>query len=185
MADINIEMLKERLYKVSSALFCISETCVEASKQHISEETALNKIRGYLNGAGMWSKLKVDKLIAECMEPVVSNTFDKQQDEWVRKYLGKWVGLEPQINYPDCCDGCSNNPKNGGSGICNCTLPYMQNPTLYATNASMDDYCMTATTSTGAYIFGKEKPDADKQPKADADRIAEAVKRTKKYIKRN
>ena len=20
------------------------------------------------------------------------------------------------------CDGCSNNPKNGGSGICNCTL---------------------------------------------------------------
>ena len=24
------------------------------------------------------------------------------------------------------CVNCSNNPKNGGSGICHCTLPYMQ-----------------------------------------------------------
>ena len=23
---------------------------------------------------------------------------------------------------PRACDGCSNNPKNGGSGICHCTL---------------------------------------------------------------
>lgn len=22
------------------------------------------------------------------------------------------------------CDNCSNNPKNGGSGVCLCTLPY-------------------------------------------------------------
>lgn len=26
----------------------------------------------------------------------------------------------------NCCKGCSNNPANGGSGICNCTLPYME-----------------------------------------------------------
>ena len=25
----------------------------------------------------------------------------------------------------DCCRDCGNNPANGGSGICNCTLPYM------------------------------------------------------------
>ena len=25
-------------------------------------------------------------------------------------------------NEPSPCDGCSNNPKNGGSGICHCTL---------------------------------------------------------------
>lgn len=25
---------------------------------------------------------------------------------------------------PDCCVGCSNHPKNGGSGMCMCTLPY-------------------------------------------------------------
>ena len=26
---------------------------------------------------------------------------------------------------PECCRNCSNHPSNGGSGICNCTLPYM------------------------------------------------------------
>lgn len=29
------------------------------------------------------------------------------------------------------CEHCSNNPKNGGSGICNCTIPYLNNPTYY------------------------------------------------------
>ena len=119
---------------------------------------------------------------------VVDNDYtfevDQKYNEWQRNYLGKWVGLESfKTDYPSCCDGCSNNPKNGGSGICHCTLPYMQNPFMYNTNASIDDCCMTTTTSTGAYIFGKEKPNADKQPKADAKRIAEAIERTKKYIR--
>ena len=26
---------------------------------------------------------------------------------------------------PPCCRNCSNHPRNGGSGICCCTLPYM------------------------------------------------------------
>lgn len=26
---------------------------------------------------------------------------------------------------PECCKGCLNHPSNGGSGICNCALPYM------------------------------------------------------------
>lgn len=43
---------------------------------------------------------------------------------------------------------------------------------------------MTATTNHGVYIFGKQKPDADKQPKADAKRIAEAKKRTAQYEKK-
>ncbi len=29
----------------------------------------------------------------------------------------------------DPCKYCSNNPRNGGSGICNCTIPYMNNIT--------------------------------------------------------
>lgn len=36
-----------------------------------------------------------------------------------------------------CCRTCHNNPKNGGSGICNCVLPYMSrtgNPITYTTN---------------------------------------------------
>lgn len=28
------------------------------------------------------------------------------------------------FNY-ECCAQCPNNPKNGGSGVCHCTLPYM------------------------------------------------------------
>lgn len=47
-----------------------------------------------------------------------------------------------------------------------------------------DDCCMTATGKV-VYIVGKQKPEADKQPKADAKRIAEAVSRTAKYIKNN
>ena len=43
---------------------------------------------------------------------------------------------------------------------------------------------MTATTSKVVYVVGKQKPDADKQPKADAKRIADAVARTAKYIKK-
>lgn len=30
---------------------------------------------------------------------------------------------------PKCCRGCSNHPSNGGSGICNCVLPYMTQTT--------------------------------------------------------
>lgn len=28
----------------------------------------------------------------------------------------------------DPCKDCSNNPKNGGSGLCHCTLPYFYGP---------------------------------------------------------
>lgn len=43
---------------------------------------------------------------------------------------------------------------------------------------------MTATVNNGVYVVGKQKPDAEKQPKADAKRIAEAVKRTAAYKKK-
>ena len=43
---------------------------------------------------------------------------------------------------------------------------------------------MTAANTNNVYIFGKQKPDADKQPKADATRIVKAIERTKKYIRR-
>ena len=109
----------------------------------------------------------------------VCNVFEDKEDEWQRNYLGKWVGLEPlKTDYPSCCDGCSNNPKNGGSGICNCTLPYMQNPIMYSTG----DPCM-ANNINGRVYFTSD-PDSLKGSKDNAGRIAEAVERTKKYIKR-
>lgn len=169
MADINVEMLKEKLYPVASALFRIGEVCVDVSKQHISEKDAFNKIRGYLNDAGMYSRFKVDQLIEDCTEPIISNTFG---DEWQRNYLGKW-----EVDYPSCCDGCSNNPKNGGSGICNCTLPYMQNPVMYSTG----DSCMSNNIDGRVYFASSNSL---KEHKANANRIAEAVERTKKYEKK-
>lgn len=66
MANIDVEKLKEKLYPTASALFCISEVCVDVSKQHISAEDAIDKIRGYLGKAEMFSKYRVDKLIADC-----------------------------------------------------------------------------------------------------------------------
>ena len=44
----------------------------------------------------------------------------------------------------ECCRGCSNNPANGGSGICSCTLPYFERGTTYNT---------TNTTTTTSQTF--------------------------------
>jgi hypothetical protein len=181
MADVNVEMLKESLYKVSKALFCIGEVCVDVSKQHISEEKALNKIRGYLNDAQMWSRFQVDKLIEDCMKPVVYNTFDEYNHDWLKQYLREQPLQTFEVSYPSCCDGCSNNPKNGGSGICNCTLPYMQNPTNYTVPSG--DTCMA--NNTNGHVYFVNNVDDLKEHKANADRIAEAIERTQKYIKRD
>ena len=66
MANINVEKLKEKLYPTASALFCISEVCVDVSKQHISAEDAIDKIRGYLCKIEMLSKTRVDRIIDDC-----------------------------------------------------------------------------------------------------------------------
>lgn len=40
---------------------------------------------------------------------------------------GPQIFIMPKENDP--CRHCSNNPMNGGSGICLCTLPYMSRQT--------------------------------------------------------
>ena len=182
MADINVEKLREELYKVSKTLFCIGETCVEASKQHISEKDALSKIRVYLNDVGVWSKFMVDQLIEDCMGPtvLVANNIDEREIEWIKKVLQEQpiqtFDIDKcDVSFQSCCDECSNNPKNGGSGICNCTLPYMQNPTTYT--VKQEDLCMV--NSTGGYVYTTDT----KLTNASTVNIAEAVERTKKYIK--
>lgn len=176
MADINAELLKEKLYPAAKALFIIGETLVDVSKQHISAEDAIDKIRSYMNDTDViCSRYRVDKLIEECMTPHVYNYFEKEQDEFKRNYLGRWIGLEsPQIDYPSCCDGCSNNPKNGGSGICNCTLPYMSNPVNYNGTPDVRNYMYYTTNATDL-----------NNHKANADRITQAVERTQNYIRKD
>ena len=48
----------------------------------------------------------------------------------------------------EACQSCSNNPKNGGSGICNCTIPYLSGQGV--------TYCTTQdtnTVSTGQFSY--------------------------------
>lgn len=83
MANINIEMLKNKLYPVAKALFMIGETLVDESKQHISEQEALGKIRSYLREADViCSRYSVDRLIEDCTyTKPVSNTLDETENE--------------------------------------------------------------------------------------------------------
>ena len=88
MADINVEMLKEKLYPAVKALFIISETLVDVSKQHISAENAIDKIRSYMHYTDViGSRYRVDKLIEECMKHQVYNIFNDEPDNWLQKCL--------------------------------------------------------------------------------------------------
>ena len=77
MANIDVEKLKEKLYPAASALFCIGEVCVDVSKQHISAEKAIDKIRGYLSKTEVYSRACVDRLIADCMLDEYMFTFSE------------------------------------------------------------------------------------------------------------
>lgn len=78
MANIDVKKLKEKLYPTASALFCISEVCVDVSKQHISAEDAIDKIRGYLRNIEVFSKARVDRLIADCAADEYIFTFTEE-----------------------------------------------------------------------------------------------------------
>lgn len=51
---------------------------------------------------------------------------------------------------PNCCKNCNNHPSNGGSGICNCVLPYMETSTTIGTISKAWDIS-TSLTSTGGH----------------------------------
>lgn len=56
-----------------------------------------------------------------------------------RGYYGEFKPVGTAI--PRCCVNCSNHPINGGSGICNCVLPYMDESTTaitYTTELTID-----------------------------------------------
>lgn len=63
--------------------------------------------------------------------------------------------MEIHPNYdstPKCCRNCPNHPSNGGSGFCNCTLPYCERnnttPYSYTETRTMPS---TAVTTTWIY----------------------------------
>lgn len=91
MAEINVDMLKEKLYKAASALFCISEVCVDVSKSHISAKNAIDKIRNYLYDTDViGSRFRVDQLIEECADPVLHNILSNAEvNDWFNKALSE------------------------------------------------------------------------------------------------
>lgn len=91
MAEINIEMLREKLHKAAIALSCISEVCVDVSKQHISSERAIDKIRNYLRDTDViGSRYRVDQLIEECMDPVLHNIISNAEiNDWFNQALSE------------------------------------------------------------------------------------------------
>lgn len=111
-------------------------------------------------------------------EEVIRVPFGGNSMDLERLSLNDYNDITINSFEPSPCVECSNNPKNGGSGICNCTLPYMQNPTTYMAS---EDSCMVNNIGGNAY-FVTSLSDLTTH-KASPDRIAEAVERTQKYLK--
>lgn len=57
---------------------------------------------------------------------------------------------------PECCRRCSNHPANGGSGICNCTLPY-----LTQTAPTKNEWTITTSATDTNYMFGGKTDNAE------------------------
>ena len=117
---------------------------------------------------------------------IVDNDYTWEVDQqpeiynWFEDYSKRYLEVNG-LDYPDCCDGCSNNPKNGGSGICNCTLPYMQNPTTYNVSTTTDDCCMASNVYRKAFTVNKDF--LDNISKMSYPEIEASIERIKKYIK--
>ena len=87
--------------------------------------------------------LKGSVPIAECNSFEVAIAllyrFDETENNWeytIKKYDDRvqpdvhpetvfWEKGTSWTGIPDVCKNCSNHPSNGGSGNCNCALPYM------------------------------------------------------------
>lgn len=77
--------------------------------------------------------IEEDNNIKYCLPPWCSkcNSFHSPKEECTKPVNDNKYVFEHVDNIPDCCKGCPNHPNNGGSGICNCTLPYLNNLNNY------------------------------------------------------
>lgn len=89
--------------------------------------------------------LFMQKMAAECIngkEDVKADlqTFAEHYDcepfdyeEWLKKTELNYPKTN-LTNIPACCVNCPNHPSNGGSGICNCVAPYLNQTTCIMSN---------------------------------------------------
>ena len=120
----NIELLKSKLYPAANAIFMIRVTLANESKQNMTAQAALDAIRSYLSETDIiCGQYKVDQMIDECIgEKPATNVLEEEPYSNLLNF---------NINTSSACDKCPNNIKNGGSGICNCTVPYLSNPYVF------------------------------------------------------
>ena len=64
---------------------------------------------------------------------------------------------------PKCCRSCSNHPINGGSGFCNCTLPYLENSTTGSIGTNTIITTSTLRITPEGYIEYKGDTSNDNQ----------------------
>lgn len=105
---------------------------------------------------------------------IIRIPFDEKEneDEYLKELVDKWKeqGLlkdieeekVPSLNtFPfmsEACKFCSNNPANGGSGICNCTIPYM-NQTIISGESNYNSPITTTTTAQSLHYAKQEMTD--------------------------
>ena len=81
-----------------------------------------------------------------------------------------WVGTISNDSTPDCCKPCPNHPSNGGSGICNCVLPYMSLSSKGGSYSIINNGDGTYTIDSSLKYNGNDTvtiPYKDSQPEYD------------------
>jgi len=134
--DLEIERFFDRVNKI------LDEFTDEVTGEHVTPEE-YDELDDDIVGLDALSaeewlrRLKEENDKARPYEPIKpydeDNTWppkiwiEQKKAPWEYPY-GESIRYEPYtITTPNfsCCERCSNNPKNGGSGFCHCTLPYM------------------------------------------------------------
>lgn len=99
--------------------------------------------------------LFMQEMARECIDGKHKETCNEEYLKELQDTLKKYSYIGPQlssdstsVHIPNCCKNCPNHPSNGGSGICNCAAPAME----------QDYYTYTTTTmASNSSIIGDQK----------------------------
>lgn len=114
-------------------------TCPECGHDLIIEAvTCIPPINKYYCPSCGWSHMTEEEAVripfggnSLAMKSLVMIEATEEEAKSVNEYVDR-ISSPTRINFYDnfnvtsACDGCTNNPKNGGSGICNCILGQIQ-----------------------------------------------------------
>ena len=75
-----------------------------------------------------WCELRSIECTVNSHNPLVP-ILDSNENLFDKSLFGDEFKLNDLNDIPNCCKRCPNHPSNGGSGLCNCTLPYFEQQT--------------------------------------------------------